>query len=159
MRVTSWLYIAAFAALFIAGGAVVYSATRGLRNNNPGNIIHSSDNWDGMSPVQSDPDFVSFVSPEYGIRALYRTLMTKKNNGLTTIEKIINSWAPQFDKNGKQINDTPAYIAAVSNDLNYSPVTSLPLAAYPALLKAIIKHENGINPYPESLIQKGISMS
>lgn len=145
--------------LLAGGGAVVYSATRGLRNNNPGNIIHSSDKWDGMSPVQNDPDFISFVKPEYGIRALYRTLMTKKNSGLNTIAKIINSWAPQFNAAGLQINDTPAYIDDVARRLNFNPNNELPLAAYPDLLKAIIAHENGLNPYPDSLIKKGIALA
>ena len=29
---------------------------RGIRNNNPGNLRRSKDNWRGLSPEQTDPD-------------------------------------------------------------------------------------------------------
>ena len=48
---------------------------RGERNNNPGNIRHGS-KWQGLSAQQTDPSFCQFVSPEYGIRAIYKLLQT-----------------------------------------------------------------------------------
>ena len=49
---------------------------RGLRNNNPGNIRRSKDNWQGLAPEQTDPDFFQFTAPEWGYRALIKTLQT-----------------------------------------------------------------------------------
>ncbi len=51
--------------------------TRGIRNNNPGNIDHNPKNkWQGQ--LQHDPKiekrFCRFESPEYGIRALMKLL-------------------------------------------------------------------------------------
>lgn len=48
---------------------------RGERNNNPGNIRHGS-KWQGLSAEQTDKDFCQFISPEYGIRAIYKLLQT-----------------------------------------------------------------------------------
>ena len=87
------------AALALAGGTTVavieYNATRGLRNNNPGNIRKSATAWQGLSPTQTDASFFQFISPEYGIRALATILGTyMKNYGLVTVSDIISRWAP-----------------------------------------------------------------
>ena len=49
---------------------------RGIRNNNPGNIRWSNDQWKGLIPKDqaSDKAFCVFRSPEYGIRAMARIL-------------------------------------------------------------------------------------
>lgn len=52
---------------------------RGERNNNPGNIRHGS-KWRGLSIEQADREFCQFVSPEYGIRAIYKLLQTYQKN-------------------------------------------------------------------------------
>ena len=41
-----------------------YKLTRGWRNNNPLNIIHSKSEWQGKSPVQTDKRSVQFVSED-----------------------------------------------------------------------------------------------
>ena len=43
--------------------------SRGLRNNNPLNIRHSADKWEGTRIVQTDKSFVQFTSMAYGYRA------------------------------------------------------------------------------------------
>ena len=48
--------------------------TRGQRNNNPLNIRHSTDRWQGARIQQTDPSFVQFESMAYGYRAAWRTL-------------------------------------------------------------------------------------
>lgn len=58
---------------------------RGIRNNNPGNIRHS-DQWKGLTPEQPDPDFCTFSTPEYGIRAMGVILLNyQRKHGLKTI--------------------------------------------------------------------------
>ena len=84
--------------------------SRGIRNNNPGNIRHGID-WDGLDEDQSkDEEFSQFSTPEYGIRAMFKILKTYDNKyNLNTIEGIINRWAPPIE------NDTESYIDFVSS--------------------------------------------
>ena len=39
---------------------------RGIRNNNPLNIRHSADRWQGARMKQTDPSFVQFKTMAYG---------------------------------------------------------------------------------------------
>ena len=85
---------------------------RGLRNNNPLNIRHSKDQWQGASITQTDKEFVQFQTMAYGYRAAWRTLHTyykrlRDRKKLFTVENIISRWAPPTE------NDTKAYIRSV----------------------------------------------
>lgn len=129
---------------------------RGIRNNNPGNLVRNNTAWQGMAEQQSDERFVTFESPEYGIRAMARVLRTfgKKYN-LRTIEQIISRWSPSSE------NETDAYIAHISQRLGISPNTPLDLnddEILKNLLQVMIRHENGINPYNDETISKGIAL-
>ena len=74
--------------------------TRGLRNNNPGNIDKGRDEWEGQELPGDDPRFCTFTSMAYGCRALIRTLMTyRMKHGLSTVREIINRWAPPVENN------------------------------------------------------------
>lgn len=132
---------------------VVYNQSRGLRNNNPGNIRKSSTAWQGMAPQQTDSAFVQFVAPEWGIRAMGKILQNYMARGLTSIQDIISTWAPPTE------NDTQAYINAVSGDTGIMPGSIVTQADLPALVSAIIRHENGTNPYPPELVQQGLSLA
>lgn len=84
--------------------------TRGIRNNNPLNIRHSSSKWQGMVRRQSDRAFVQFTNRKYGYRAAF--VLIRSYIGLhhaNTIGKIIARWAPSSDG-----NNTQAYIQFVS---------------------------------------------
>ena len=86
--------------------------TRGLRNNNPLNIRHSKDQWQGTATTQTDKDFVQFQSMAYGYRAAWRILNTyykklKERKKYFTVENIIHRWAPPSE------NDTISYIRTV----------------------------------------------
>lgn len=130
--------------------------TRGERNRNPGNIDrHPDTKWQGASPDQSgDPRFVVFTAPEWGIRALAKTLLTYQNHdGCKTIRQIVSRWAPPGE------NNTGAYIAAVAAGCGVAPddvIDADTVAVMLPLAKAIIVHENGENPYPDSVILDGI---
>ena len=73
--------------------------TRGIRNNNPLNIRHSADRWQGASEEQTDKNFVQFKSMAYGYRAAWRILQTyyerfaHQSRGFT-VRNIISRWAP-----------------------------------------------------------------
>ena len=86
--------------------------TRGLRNNNPLNIRHSTDQWQGARAQQTDPSFVQFESMAYGYRAAWKVLETYwhhfTNHGLAfNVRSIIGRWAPPKE------NDTESYIRTV----------------------------------------------
>ena len=79
---------------------------RGLRNNNPLNIRHSADSFQGEIKGE-DKAFKTFISMAYGYRAAFVTLATYHSRGLNTIEKIVTRWAPPNE------NNTAGYIAKV----------------------------------------------
>ena len=86
--------------------------TRGIRNNNPLNIRHSADRWEGRRKEQTDKSFVQFESMAYGYRAAWKTLQSYynrfcKQNKPFTVRNIIERWAPPKE------NDTEAYIRNV----------------------------------------------
>ena len=85
---------------------------RGIRNNNPLNIRHSADQWQGAREEQKDKSFVQFKSMAYGYRAAWKTLQSYYNRFYAqsrsfTIKNIIGRWAPPKE------NDTEAYIRSV----------------------------------------------
>ena len=123
---------------------------RGIRNNNPGNIVQGA-NFDGE--VQSDDQrFAQFTSPEMGIRAMSRTLDTYRDkHGLNTIEGILNRWAPNEE------NDTAKYVNFVAMQLDKYPDEQLTTADRESLVTAMITFENGSNPYTQAVIQNGIA--
>ncbi|MFH1121791.1 MAG: structural protein P5 [Bacteroidota bacterium] len=81
--------------------------SRGLRNNNPGNIRKGGDTFQGEKTPSRDLEFKEFYSIDYGYRAIFVTLATYITKGFDTVEKIINRWAPATE------NDTKTYINTV----------------------------------------------
>lgn len=89
--------------------------TRGLRNNNPANIVRGS-RWLGLTQVQPDIKFCSFSSTNYGVRALlYLLVKYYKEYHLISVKDIINRFAPSSDG-----NDTESYINYVCGCLGVS---------------------------------------
>lgn len=131
---------------------------RGIRNNNPGNIRWGSP-WQGLVPADkhTDPDFCQFISAAWGIRALCRILITYKDSyGLDTISKIIGRWAPSSE------NDTASYIADVSLSMNKGADDVIDTHTYEDMLGlviAIIRHENGQQPYDVVTLSKGLQLA
>ena len=115
--------------------------TRGLRNNNPGNIDKTGEVWEGQELPGSDGRFCTFSSMAYGCRALIRTLMTYHiKHGLSTVQEIINRWAPPVE------NNTDAYVDHVCRRLGVAPDHPLDFGnpqVYLHLARAIAYHENG----------------
>ncbi|EMR6446130.1 hypothetical protein WJU79_003340 [Citrobacter freundii] len=127
---------------------------RGIRNNNPGNLEYSKTNpWVGQTG--DDGRFAKFETPEHGIRALGRNLLSYQRQGIDTVNDIINRWAPPSDN-----NNTDAYIQAVCAQLGVTPDQPLD-ASNPETLKAlcasIIQHENGSQPYSDQQLATGVS--
>lgn len=119
-------------------------ATRGIRNNNIGNIRVSKDQWEGATG--DDGSFVTFDTPDSGVRALAKNLMSYGRQGYDSIEKIINRWAPPSE------NDTQSYINSVVAATGIPATQSLDLSnpdVLASLSEAIGYHETGSRYDPE----------
>lgn len=81
---------------------------RGIRNNNPLNIVRTNDKWQGLNSKQYDKRFCEFRDMAHGYRAAFIILKNYiKKHGWNTIEQIVSHWAP------KNENDTAVYLFAV----------------------------------------------
>ena len=130
---------------------------RGIRNNNPGNLKKTDTKWQGLSTEQTDGEFFVFQSPIYGIRALARVLISYQvKHGLRTIRQIISRWAPATE------NDTEGYVRAVCESTARTDAEVLDMHKYAdlqPLVKAIIQHENGQQPYTAAQIDKALLLA
>lgn len=95
-----------------------HKPTRGERNNNPLNIRWSASiKWQGQI-YHDDAGFCTFRSNLYGTRAAFAILRTYRHiHHRTTIEQIIERWAPPTE------NNTAKYVADVCKSLNACPST------------------------------------
>lgn len=137
------------------GGYAAYQMTRGLRNKNPGNLRYSQYNdWNGQTG-QDSAGFVIFSDAKYGIRAMGKTLDSYQRRGVSTIAQIIATWAPSVE------NDTQSYIRSVVSQMGASSSDYEPSREngdFVPLVKAIIKHENGLNPYNSETIETALNL-
>lgn len=130
---------------------------RGIRNNNPGNIRWGCA-WKGLKVdgKQQDKEFCVFIAPEYGIRAMAKILMNYRDiYKICTVGGIIHRWAPPSE------NNTVEYTNHVSKELGVDADETIDVSnknVMLKLIKAIVKHENGVNPYSDETITKGISL-
>lgn len=134
--------------------------TRGVRNNNPGNIDYNKANdWQGQLGLEikvgaSTPRFARFDTPENGIRALGKLLLTyQRKHGLKTVEQIISRWAPSTENNTRAYADAVARAMQVTAHANINLST---VAMLRPMVEAIIRHENGYNPYVRGEIDEGV---
>lgn len=116
-------------------------ASRGIRNNNPGNIRITKDKWQGLREKQEDKSFFQFTEIKWGYRALIRTLqMYRKRHGCATIADFIKRWAPPVE------NNTSGYITRVCKEMQV-PDSYIPdiedKATMCAFASAISMVENG----------------
>lgn len=113
---------------------------RGFRNNNPLNIRHSPQRFQGETEERWDRSFKSFITMAYGFRAGYVIMRTYfRKYRLDTTEKIIRRWAPPSE------NDTNGYIHFVC--LHTGKMPTEPLYFEPGdmipLVLAMAHFENG----------------
>lgn len=136
---------------------------RGDRNNNPGNIRKGAP-WQGLMPrsemnaaQRAENEFCVFRMPRWGIRAIARVLVAYYDKyGLSTVRSIIGRWAPPSE------NDTNSYSAAVASELGVAPNEKINLHDYEVmniLIRAIIKHELGYQPYSNDIIEAGLRLA
>lgn len=130
----------------------IMSGVRGLRNNNPGNLRRTSIPWLGKIPDAAhaarlgftfDASYEQFTAPKWGVRALARDLRKDFfRDGQRTVRALINEFAPGHE------NPTDAYIGNVARALNVAPDEPFDFERLlPQLLAAIIRQENGSQPF------------
>jgi hypothetical protein len=116
--------------------------SRGLINNNPGNIRKSGVKYEGEKVPSSDNVFKQFVSISWGYRAIFVTLKAYQiRHGLHTIREMITRWAPPNE------NKTLSYISTVSASSGISPDIPVSYDNHNDMIKiaaAISKVENGV---------------
>ena len=124
---------------------------RGIRNHNPFNIRYSASiKWLGQVG-QDQAGFVVFKNAELGIRAAGRLLRTYRlKYDLLSIEGIICRWAPKCE------NDTRNYILQITRLTGLSRSQKLNEEGYCKLASAMIKMENGQQPYDTRMINKAL---
>ncbi|EIF9934461.1 hypothetical protein LF287_003594 [Salmonella enterica] len=134
-------------------GSIASKGVRGVRNNNPGNLVASNQGWDGE--LTSDGKFSRFDTPEHGIRALAKNMRTYQNkHDLNTVSEMISKFAPPEDH-----NDTPTYIKAVAGMMGVDPsqrIDTSNIGTLTKLVNGIITVENGSNPYTNQQISDGV---
>lgn len=130
---------------------------RGIANCNPGNIRRTQTLWQGEAGQQPDPSFLVFAAPQWGLRAMAKILLSYQLHGLSTVRQMIERWAPATE------NDTEAYVQDVASAMGLLPDDRVNLASDPvrmaAMVKAIVRHENGQQPYPDDLIDHALALA
>lgn len=115
---------------------------RGLRNNNPGNLVLTSIKWQGKIPNAQNTDghFEQFKQIHWGIRAMMRDIINDITvDGNDTLRGLINEYAPPHE------NNTENYISFVSKLTGLLPDVRIELTKpiLQAIVLAKITLENG----------------
>jgi len=126
--------------------------TRGVRNNNLGNIEKGrfADKYGAIAG--KDSRFATFPTPEAGHRAMVGLIRDAYGSkGIDTISGIINRYAPSSE------NNTGAYINAVSKGTGINPNVKLSSGQYDAIAMMMERHESGVNY--QQMMGSGIAQS
>lgn len=117
--------------------------SRGLRNNNPGNIRLGTFKYKGEKSGSSDMSFRQFESMDWGYRAIFVLLHTYATKwGCHTLRQMINRYAPPIE------NHTENYIRRVAYATHLSPdeeISTTDAATMVAVVAAMSEVENGVN--------------
>ncbi|MBA7736487.1 hypothetical protein [Enterobacter roggenkampii] len=119
----------------------------GFRNHNPGNLRSASNS------TGSNGGFATFANDDDGLAAMARQLMLYGDRGNNTLESVIHTYAPRSE------NDTRAYIDSVSGSTGYAAQERVNLhdtETLKSVMAAMIKHENGAQPYSDEELKNAI---
>lgn len=148
------------AAAVPAGGDRVVSGEggapqpRGIRNHNPGNL-RPGDHWRGATG-EDEAHYLVFSEAHWGLRAMAINLLNQqRRHHLDTLRAIFTKYAPPSE------NDTDAYVAAMARALGVGADEQLDLlhdrAQFTLLVRAVIRHENGVQPYGDAELERAIA--
>ena len=158
LRIAS-IFAAVMGLLWLLRRTDVYTHSLGLRINNPGNIkFNEANDWVGQ--IGEEGGFVWFDTPEHGIRAMGILLESYDKIGVDTIREVIERYAPPEDN-----NPTEVYVENVSRWVGQGPDYPLWVGRTSReemelkLVKAIIRQEQGIQPYSDEFIQGALQLA
>lgn len=119
-----------------SSGATGSGQSRGIRNNNPGNIEYG-DFARRMGATGSDGRFAIFPTMQAGVAAMLALIKGYKQKGIDTISGIISRYAPASE------NNDGAYIADVVKQTGIGANQHLTDAQYASVQQAMARHESG----------------
>ncbi|RVT95271.1 hypothetical protein EOD42_16945 [Rhodovarius crocodyli] len=141
-------------------------ASRGFKNKNPTNLRFIRDPkraWNGQLGLgdQWMPEHLrgmaEYATHALGIRAgVGQLVVNQTRNGLDTIWKQINSWAPESDG-----NDPVVYARSVATALGvdmHAKIDVRPYRVMKMVLAAIISMECGGMPYTQAEMDEGMAL-
>ena len=138
------------------GTAYLDNAPRGVRNNNPGNLVKTDIKWNGKIPHDQSKDrrFEMFIAPVYGVRAMIKDLKHDIGKGKNTVPALIEEYSPRFE------NNTDNYINIVCKDLKVSKKARLlpTKNTLRLLVISMAKVETGGNYVTNELFEQAYSM-
>lgn len=115
--------------------------SRGLRNNNPGNLVLTAIKWQGKVPnaQNTDGQFEQFTELRWGIRAMMKDIIGDINEGTNTLTALINEYSPSSE------NNTANYISFVSEltGIASDAVITVTKPVVQAIIRAKLIMENG----------------
>lgn len=125
----------------------------GLRNHNPLNL-RSASNETGKVFAGKSGYFSRFGSDEDGLAAASRQLFLYGDRGKHTLQDVISTFAPHSE------NNVENYVSDVSSDTGFKPGENIDLHSpdvLKRLLPAMIKEEQGTQPFSQRDIDTGIN--
>lgn len=126
--------------------------SRGLRNNNPGNIRINSDKFQGEIQPSRDKSFKQFETMAYGYRAMFVILRNYYlNYSLKTIRQMITRWAPPEENNTEKYIETVSRLSGIPDNEELNINSEKQMTAVVAAMSMV---ENGV-PAEMPDIQQG----
>lgn len=136
------------------------SAARGIRNNNPGNIEYGDfARGEGSTGRETQGRFATFSTGDQGLKALADLLGRYGSQGNDTVRGILSKYSPSGENGSANTN---SYIANVARSLGVSDTAHLNLSdpsIKAGLMNAIIRQENGGNPYSSDQVARAAGVS
>ncbi|MFY2843567.1 phage tail tape measure protein [Achromobacter ruhlandii] len=128
---------------------------RGIRNNNPGNLIYVGQ---AGATKEENGRFAVFPTAQAGLNELADQLRRYGRRGLDSIQAIVNTYAPATE------NDTGAYANYLAQKMGINTDTKFDVnsdpAALAALVRGIVEYENArVNPYSNDMINQAAGMA
>ena len=145
---------------------------RNVKNNNLGNIKLTSDKWQGMVENPDEKTFVTFKTPELGIRALAKVVQANLN-ATDSYETYVNRYASEpnekeyFEKNGKLMPHLENYAKLLAESQGIDTSKSDWIKQKPSnvdmktWIKATARAEGGedtLTYFTDNVIQKGLDL-
>lgn len=131
------------------------NAPRGIRNNNPGNLVYVGQ---AGATKEANGRFAVFPTAQAGLNELAEQLRRYGRRGLDSIQAIVNTYAPATE------NDTGAYANYLAQKMGINTDTKFDVnsdpAALAALVRGIVEYENArINPYSNDMINQAAGVA